>query len=562
MEQRSSRIACAFACATFLLPVSRAFTQSVVTRMNVDSAGAEANAAVYDVAISGDGAFVGFDGAAWSLVANDNNSSADVFVHELATGLTTRVSVDSSGNEHSGNSWEPSLSADGRFVAFWSFATLVAGDTNLVPDVFVFDRSTGTCERVSVDSAGKQANSSSSRATISADGNVVAFWSHASNLVAGDTNNALDLFVHDRVSGSTTRVNVDASGKQSIGPNTYSARPSLSKDGSVVVFESDGPDLVAGDTNGKSDVFVVVLGGTGPERVSVDSSGAQASGSSVQPTLSRDGRFVAFGSDAADLVAGDTNGAADVFLRDRASGTTTRVSVDSAGGEGDGRSQGALISGDGTKVAFSSAADDLVAWDPNGAVDLFLHDLVTGETRILSADCAGNPGNDDTSGFGLSDDGGVAAFASDATDLVANDNNHLYDAFAAVPDRTDAAWSNYGQGFAGTLGVPSLVASADPAFGASLTIDVGNSLGATTPGLLLIGDTQASIPTRAGGTLLVVPRVVLPVVVPAAGLSMPVTIPRLPELCGVSAFLQAIELDPGALRLLSFTPGLALAFGH
>src|SRR5262249_2150644 len=158
-----------------------------------------------------------------------------------------------------------------------------------------------------------------------------------------------------------------------------------------------------------------------------------------------------------------------------------------------------------------AAATNLVDWDPNGRVDCFLHDLATGETRILTADCAGNPGNGDSYLGGLSDDGSVAAFASDSTNLVANDGNQLLDAFDALPDRTDATWSNYGQGFAGTLGIPSLVASADPAFGASLTIDLGNSLGAATSGLLLLGVTQTSIVTSAGGTLLVVPLVVLPV---------------------------------------------------
>ena len=202
-----------------------------------------------------------FVSGATNLVTGDTNGKSDVFVHDRQNGTTTRVSVDSAGNQASGyaGSSAPSISADGRFVAFVSDATtLVAGDTNGKSDVFVHDRQSGTTTRVSVDSAGGQANYDSWEVSISADGRFVAFTSGATNLVAGDRNGQSDVFVHDRQNGTTTMVSVDSAGVQANGSADFipTGSPSINADGRFVAFYSSANKLVGGDTNGQPDVFV------------------------------------------------------------------------------------------------------------------------------------------------------------------------------------------------------------------------------------------------------------------------------------------------------------------
>jgi hypothetical protein len=232
-----------------------------------------------------------------------------------APGVTTRVSVDSAGNEGNGYSVDAAMSSDGRFVAFDSFASnLVPGDTNGTDDIFVHDRQTGATERVSVDSAGGQANDSSGTPATSTDGRFVAFTSSASNLVPGDTNDVSDIFVHDRQTGATERVSVDSAGGQA---NDRSGASAISGDGRFVAFGSDSSNLVSGDTNGARDVFVHDRQSGATERVSVDSAGIQGKANSRNPAISGDGRYVAFDSDTSTLVAGDTNGARDLFVHDR-----------------------------------------------------------------------------------------------------------------------------------------------------------------------------------------------------------------------------------------------------
>jgi Tol biopolymer transport system component len=183
-----------------------------------------------------------------------------------------------------------------------------------VEDIFVRDTVTGRTTRVSVSSRERQANAGSQQASISADGRYVAFVSFASNLVAGDTNGTWDVFMRDTAKGKTTRVSVSSGGQQG---NDQSGTPSISADGRYVAFYSYASNLVAGDTNGKADVFVrdTVTGRT--TRVSVSSRERQGNGYSYEPSISTDGRYVAFYSLASNLVAGDTNTAGDIFVRDR-----------------------------------------------------------------------------------------------------------------------------------------------------------------------------------------------------------------------------------------------------
>ena len=287
--------------------------------------------------------------------------------------LTERVSVDSLGTQGSdfGDSFHPALSADGRVVAFESFANnLVAGDSNGASHIFVHDRQSGQTTRVSISSTGAQGNNNSFRPVLSADGRFVAFESVASNLVPGDSNGVRDIFVHDRQSGQTTRVSVSSAGQQG---NRSSAHPALSADGRFVAFES-WSNLVPEDTNDVEDIFVHDRQSGETTRVSVSSTGAQVNSSSFDPALSADGRFVAFTSYASHLVAGDGNQGTAIFVHDRQTGVTTRLSVDSAGTQANASSLNPTLSADGRVVVFDSDASNLVPGDTNSAFDIFVHE--------------------------------------------------------------------------------------------------------------------------------------------------------------------------------------------
>ena len=398
-------------------------------RVSVDSMGAQADGNSFTATLSADGRFVAFDSFASNLVLGDTNGLSDIFVRDRQSGQTSRVSVDNSGAQADRASFTPAISAGGRYVAFVSEASnLVPGDTNGFFDVFLRDLQTSRTMRISVDSAGAEANGRSLKVVINADGRFVAFLSDASNLVPNDTNGTFDVFLHDVSSGQTSRVSVDGSGAQANGMNDYIA---ISADGRFVTFHSAATNLVPGDTNGSEDVFVHdrVTGNT--SRVSVDSTGAQGDALSRFPAISGDGRFVAFASLATNLVAGDANSLEDVFVHDRILGQTIRVSVDSSGGQALGASSFAGLSGDGRFVAFGSGAPNLVPGDTNNLVDVFIHDIQTGQTIRMSVDNSGMQVSDGTgnSFTWMSGDGRFVAFSSDATSLVPGDTNGVSDIF-------------------------------------------------------------------------------------------------------------------------------------
>ena len=322
------------------------------------------------------------------------NLPGSAFPALAAPGDTTRVSVDSSGAEADNGSTKPAISDDGRFVAFQSGASnLVSEDTNNVDDIFVHDRQTGQTTRVSVRSNGAQANSGSSSPAISADGRFVAFYSDASNLLNGDTNGCGDIFVHDRQTGQTTRVSVSSSGVEENAPppNDYFV-VSISGDGRYVAFYSDATNLVNGDTNGNADIFVHNLQTGTTTRASVASDGSEANAGSSEPSLSGDGRYIAFVSSATNLVAEDTNGKADVFVHDLQVGTTTRVSVNSSGAEAIGGGYNPDISGDGRYVVFLSKSRNLDprATDFGGYPLAYVRDLQVGQTTLASVSSSGD----------------------------------------------------------------------------------------------------------------------------------------------------------------------------
>jgi Tol biopolymer transport system component len=228
---------------------------------------------------------------------------------------------------------------------------------------------------------GKPGNDDSFNPSVSADGLYVTFDSFATNLVPGDTNAMSDIFVRDRTAGVTYRISKDSAGTEADGA---SYNPSVSADGRYAAFASGASNLVSGDINGKADVFVRDRASGITWRVSKDSAGAEGDDVSSNPSISGDGRYVAFYSYAGNLVSGDSNGCGDVFVRDRQTGTTTRVSRNSAGAEGDGHSDNPAISADGRYVTFMSFATNLVAGDTNGEVDIFVRDRQTGTTTLVS----------------------------------------------------------------------------------------------------------------------------------------------------------------------------------
>lgn len=406
------------------------------TRVSVDAGGTEATNHSYSPSISADGRFVAFSSHALNLVSGDTNGQQDIFVHDTQSGETTLVSVDNSGIQGNGVSYRPSMSANGRYVAFESDSTnLVAGDTEyFVWDVFVRDTTTGVTTRVSVSSAGEDGNGGSGLAAVSGDGRYVAFASWADNLVSGDTNEALDVFVHDTHTGTTTRLSVNSSEEEG---DYSSTRPRISADGSHITFDSLATNLVGNDTNGTRDVFVRDTQTGTTTRVNVNISGGEGDYPSDYGSVSADGRYVAFQSYATNLVSGDTNNVTDIFVRDTIAETTTRVNINSSGEQAYGGysgSWGPSISADGRYVAFSSDSSTLVSGDTNDEADVFVHDTYTRSIRRVSVNNSGGQG----SGYGnyegsraasISGDGRYVAFESFATNLVNNDTNAAQDIF-------------------------------------------------------------------------------------------------------------------------------------
>jgi len=370
----------------------------------------------------GDNRYVAFYSDATNLVADDTNGKGDFFVYDRALQTTERIPAGING---ASDGAILSVSADGRYFAFNSLSSsLVVGDSNATSDIFIYDRQTQSYERIEGSSGA--GNGYSSGARISGDGNVVAFHSAASNLVAGDTNGNPDCFIYDRGTATIERV-LGVGGAQD---NSGAAPTSISYDGRYVAFYSAGTNLVAGDTNGVSDTFIYDRVSGSFERISVASNGDQANGNSDYASISPDGRFVAFASEASNLVAGDTNGVRDIFVHDRLTHTTERVSVTSSGTQLNGASNIPTISDDGSIVAFHSTATNGGS-DPNGTEDVFVFDLQTDTLMKLSTTSAGLAGNGQSAMATVSNDGQYVAFDSFASDLVVGDNNGVPDVFLA-----------------------------------------------------------------------------------------------------------------------------------
>jgi Tol biopolymer transport system component len=394
----------------------------VVRRASVSTGGAQANGPSYVPAVSADGRYVLFSSGASNLVRSDTNNAVDTFLRDIRTGRTSRVSVSARGVQGDGGSWSGCLSPNGRYASYASNAsTLVPGPANEWGQVYVRDLRTGRTTRASVSDTGVLADAETTAGCPTDDGRSVVFNSSSARLVAGDTNDAQDVFVRDLRAGHTTRVSVTSAGRQVNGASTGI---SLTRDGRYLALGSSASNLVPGDTNGFSDMFVRDMR-TGTVRlVSRTAAGGLANGHSGGYTVSADGRFVAFESRATNLVPGDTNERSDVFVRDLRTGRTSILSVAVGGGQSGGDSTWPTVSADGRRVLFSSGASFVVPGDGNGTVDAFLAD--TGRAvlpRVVPQ------GNRDSSELSLSPDGRYAAFASFATNLVRGDTNQVVDLF-------------------------------------------------------------------------------------------------------------------------------------
>ena len=420
--------------AALLCGAASVSAQGRTMRVSVASGGVEAHEGGIWAALSADGRWVAFASDSNDLVPLDTNGERDTFVHDRLTGLTERVSVNDAGVEQDQGGFQfgrPEISADGRYVAFDGLGTnLTPLDTHGVYQIYVRDRLLGTTRCVSLSTGGECADAAAGDPRMSRDGRVIAFSSTASNLVAGDDDGpfAADVFVHDRRTGVTTEVSWGLGGA----PVLFNvALDALSDDGRFVTFHSAAANVVAGDDNGLSDVFLHDRSTGLTELVSRGPWGRAGHGTSAGSAVSADARYVAFSSEADDLVPGDRNGTSDVFLRDRLARTTVRVSVNAHGGEADGESSVFALSSDGRFVMLQSAASNLVPGDGNGQRDLFRKDVLTGAVERIDVSSAGaevGPGSLVT-GSHCTPDGRLVGFLSLDAGLVPGDGNADFDSF-------------------------------------------------------------------------------------------------------------------------------------
>ncbi len=381
---------------------------------------------------SPDGTKVAFSSAASDLGPTDTNNTSDIYIRDLSTGATTLLSMNAAGTG-AGNqqSAAPVFSPDGTKVAFTSDASdLVPHDANETTDVFVRDLATDATTLVSVDATGSSGgNDFSSGAAFSPDGTKIAFSSRADDLGPQDTYRDgwedLDVYVRDLSAGATTLVSVDETGTDS--GNRESGEPVFSPDGTSVAFVSSASDLVPDDTNGSQDLFLRDLVSGTTTRVSVDAEGADADGwTSGHPRFSPDGSRLYFRSIATDLVTiPDANVGQDIFVRDLTTGTTTLITTNSPGtATGNAGSDATVLSPDGNRLAFYSEADDLGPVDTNGVGDVYLWDLNTGETTLVSARAGGgDSANAKSVPIAVSPDGTKVLYWSYATDLGPRDSD-------------------------------------------------------------------------------------------------------------------------------------------
>ncbi|RKY18695.1 MAG: hypothetical protein DRQ55_12700 [Planctomycetota bacterium] len=493
-----------------------------------------------------DGRYAVYSSSDWNLFNGVTLNQQNIIFRDLQTGTSELISLSKWGGEASAGSSQPALSADGRFVVFTSSAWDIVTGSPSGSHIYMHDRQTGVIELVDVPTAGGSANGSASEPSLSDDGRYVAFESYATNLAGADTNGKLDVFVRDRQLGVTTQLTQG---------NLESEEPTISADGQRVVFHTRANDMLAADTNGKHDVVLWHRSSDSYELVSRTSLGGVSNGTSWISTISRDGRWVAFCSDAGNLNgAGASNGKLQVIVFDSVTGLMTTASVDAMGNGADHHGYDPRLSSDGRFVTFQTRASNLIATDTNGNEDIYVHDMLSAETRRVSESLAGVGGLSPVFPVApISTDGTRMLFADPSNNLVVNDTNgnDLFVRSMSWP----GAWSDLGQGLAGTNGVPVLTATGDLTGGslATLTLSAALPLGSTA---LVLGFSQLDASFR-GGTLVPFPDIiVIGLPIDAAGTQVivdtwPAGVPS-----GAEIFVQHWFADPGAVHGLAASNGL------
>ena len=493
------------------LTAGAAFAQASTERVSFNTLGGDPNSAVRDPVLSDDARYIAFSSLATNLVAGDSNGHSDVFLRDRATGLTTLVSVNDAGVQADDLSNHPAISGDGRFVAFMSKAdNLVAGHANTFGDIYLRDLAAGTTTLVTGATGGVIIDMSEDMVHLSHDGGRLV-W--ASPPTLGASGAPVEIWVLDRASGTTSLVSDVYPGSPTSPANAYSTYAQISADGNVVAFVSQASNLVPGDTNGKLDVFARDLTTQTTVLVSLDSAGVQANANSHRPSLSADGRFIAFESVASNLVPGDTNGLNDVFVRDLELGTTVRVSTSSkalGGLEGDGFSAYADLASNGRHVAFWSTATTLVALDTNGAGDVFRHDLLTGTTVRVSVDSLGVQANSYSENPQVTGDGRHVVFHSKAWNFVPGDMNGLRDVY--LHDLGAPAPEAYCTAKVNSLGCTPAVSHTGSASLAAGDLEVrADGVLSQKHGLMFWGTTATALPFQGGTRCVAAPLVRTPI---------------------------------------------------
>ena len=402
-------------------------------RVSVDGSGTAGNGASSTPSINGDGSLVAFVSQSTNFVTGVNGSQ--IYVHNRETNQIEVVSRDSNEsivNEGDGVSSAPAISADGRFVAFVSQSTnLVTGVSG--QQIYVRDRQTGQTTVISKSSTGVIGDGASSAPAISADGRFMAFVSASTNLVAGVS--GTQIYVHDQQTGQTTLVSKD-NNVTPVPGNGVSATPVISSDGRFVAFASLSTNLGAAGGNQQIYTHDRLAGANGTTSlVSKDGAGTAGNGNSSTPSISGDGRFVAFMSLATNLVASVSG--QQIYLHDRntgVNGTNSLVSHDNNGSpvQGNGASSVPSISSNGQVITFASLATNLL--NPAPAVagqQIYSQDRSTGAngtTSLVSKDNSVTPvaGNFASDRPSTNSDGSFVAFSSQATNLVAGSGSHIY----------------------------------------------------------------------------------------------------------------------------------------
>jgi Tol biopolymer transport system component len=413
-----------------ILSVTRPLASDIFKRVSVSETGLEGDGVSRVVDVTADGRGIVFESDANNLVANDTNTTfSDLFYKDLVTGQVTWITAPRIEGGFGFGGYGGDISPNGRYVVFHTAATnLVGGDSSARENIFVQDLMRGTVSRLTTGQGGTPADGASKNASFNSDGSNIVFESFATNLGAFDDNAFTDIYIKNFSTDQVTLISTPTTGEK---VNGHSFAPQFSSNGQFIVFESEASNLVLRDENNRTDIFIKNLQG-GLEIVSREGA-TQAQDVCRSAVVSADGRYVLFETRATDFEGNDGNGTWDVFLKDRSSGTISRISSTSGGAAGDDRStsKGASFSPDGRYVIFESYADNLVAGDNNNASDIFRKDLVTGEMVRLSVAANGSEGKGDSHDGRLSQDGRYFFFSSEASTLVANDTNNAFDIFRA-----------------------------------------------------------------------------------------------------------------------------------